>query len=143
MDNQKTEKEVEIRLTQAITANVDGTTHSLPAGRQRVPQSVADNWFVKAYTDNDGKDEQPDTRDAQIIELSTQNGQLRDALHRTEIAARNSLDNERVLAELDARLRAMTEERDNMAAERDELAKKVTDLQSQVELAGAPKAKSK
>lgn len=131
---QKDEPQVEIRLVKAITANVNGQTHSLPAGRQRVPKSIADNWFVQSHTDNDGQDEPIDMRDAQILELSTQNGQLRDELQRSEEARRAALQNEDRVASLGTELQAMTAERDSVVAERDDLAKRVADLESTIAL---------
>lgn len=125
----------EIRLVKPITANVNGQTFSLPAGRQIVQADVADHWFVKAHTDNDGRDEvEGDTRDLQIIELSTQNGQLRDALSRMEESARASSGNERKVGELDAQLQAMT-------AERDDLLKKNADLQATIDLSAPGETK--
>lgn len=128
----------DIRLVKAVTANVNGKTYELPAGRQRVPAEVADHWFVKAHTDNDSTDETGDTRDMQILELSTQNGQLREQLQRAEDAARTALNNEGKVEDLSAQLQGVTAERDRLAQERNDLAKKVADLQATIDLSAAP-----
>ena len=114
----------EIRLSKAITAIVDGQSYSLTAGRQRVPANVADHWFVKAHATDAGSDDtMEDMRDAQIVELSTQNGQLRQAL---ELAEKNAGEAQSFAT----RYAALEAERDALTVERDDLLKKSNDLEA-------------
>lgn len=127
----------DIRLVRDATVIVKGVAHELHAGWQKVEQEVADHWMVKALTDNNDDSNNVDTRDAQILELSGQLGQMKEDLAAATASAANAAATEQKVADLTMQLASVKQDRDNALADLTAANSKVASMQTSIDAANA------